>query len=75
MRLTDHMREALVRASKEDGLRRIDDNEPGRPPWPAPHQTLERARIKTPRYRGQFAISPLRLNNEQGSTIDQPQPS
>ena len=40
MKLTPAMRETLQRAKTENGLRRVHDNAPGRPAWPAHHNTI-----------------------------------
>lgn len=40
MRLTPAMRDALERALREDGLRRVHTLGKGKPPWPAHHATL-----------------------------------
>lgn len=40
MRLTPNMREALTKAKRDDGLRRVHDNTPGKPHWPAHPSTL-----------------------------------
>lgn len=38
--LTELMRKALERALAHDGLRRVHDDQPGAPPWPAPAASL-----------------------------------
>ena len=54
MKLTARMRETLQHAAKQD-LRRVHDDKPGKPPWPAPpatlyalvrHELLEHARVR-----------------------------
>jgi hypothetical protein len=63
VRLTAHMRQALITASHQDGLRRTHETLHGQPPWPAPPMTLHALNR-----RG--LVTYTRILNRKGDPVD-----